>query len=248
MFEAVISDPEILKTCISVISDIVNEGSFNIKKSGIYFTAADISMVVVVDLKLLETYFDEYNIDEETTIGIDISSLSSILKRVKNKDKIILSLKNDNKLNISVKNFSTRTFSLPLITVEKKDIPDISDFCANIDIKTSVIDDGISDAEIVADSITFKADKNSFEMNSFGDVTSTKLKLDKNSEAIKKFSVNNETKSNYSTEYLRKIMKTGKLCDTFSLGFGSEYPIKMIFKVIDKVQLSFLLAPRVSER
>ena len=37
----------------------------------------------------------------------------------------------------------------------------------------------------------------------------------------------------------------GKLTDTVSLQFNTDYPLKLEYKVTDRLLLSFILAPRV---
>ena len=54
-------------------------------------------------------------------------------------------------------------------------------------------------------------------------------------------------KAQYPLEYLKKMIKANKLSKQLVLEFGTDYHMRMSFKSIDKMQLSFILAPRVSE-
>jgi hypothetical protein len=54
-------------------------------------------------------------------------------------------------------------------------------------------------------------------------------------------------RSRYPLEYLKKMMKASKFSDKVLLEFSNDYPLKLIFKDIDKIHLSFVLAPRVEE-
>ena len=54
------------------------------------------------------------------------------------------------------------------------------------------------------------------------------------------------SRSRYSTEYLKKIIKGGKLSDTLTLWLSNDYPLKVEYKVIDRLSLTTILAPRVS--
>jgi hypothetical protein len=45
---------------------------------------------------------------------------------------------------------------------------------------------------------------------------------------------------------LKKIIKGSKLSDKVSLEFGKDYPLKIEYKVLDKLQLATILAPRVA--
>ena len=52
--------------------------------------------------------------------------------------------------------------------------------------------------------------------------------------------------SKYSIDYLKKIIKGSKLSDSVVVQFGQDYPLRIDYNVIDKMSLSFILAPRVS--
>ena len=52
-------------------------------------------------------------------------------------------------------------------------------------------------------------------------------------------------KSKYSIEYLKKMISGSKLASNVKIRFNNDYPLKLDYTETDKVQLSFILAPRV---
>ena len=52
-------------------------------------------------------------------------------------------------------------------------------------------------------------------------------------------------KAKYSVEYLKKMINGSKLADTVTIQFNKDYPLKLDYKTVDKLSLSFILAPRV---
>jgi hypothetical protein len=46
-------------------------------------------------------------------------------------------------------------------------------------------------------------------------------------------------------EYLKKMVQGGKLADRVIINFNKDYPLKLSYISVDKVSLSFILAPRV---
>ena len=52
-------------------------------------------------------------------------------------------------------------------------------------------------------------------------------------------------KAKYSLEYLKKMISGSKLADKVSLQFNTDYPLKIQYTVLDKLSMSFILAPRV---
>ena len=54
-----------------------------------------------------------------------------------------------------------------------------------------------------------------------------------------------KVKAKYSIEYLKKMITGSKIADEVSIYFNNDYPLKLEYKTVDKVILSFILAPRV---
>jgi len=248
MFKAVISDSSLLRDSVATIGELIDEGVFKINKNGLSLIAADRAMVAVVDFKLPATVFDEFNVDKEVTIALNISNLVSVLKRTRTKDKLVMELK-DNKLEITMKNSSTRRFTVPLLDISQEEIPPIDqlEFKARARIKADILKNGIEDADIVSDSIVFEASENKFSMKASGDISSTELTLEKGDEALLDLETKEEIRSRYPLDYLKKMIKASKLANDVVLRWSKDYPMRMDFTSVDKVGLSFILAPRVSE-
>ena len=248
MFKAVMSDSGLLKDSISTIGELIDEGIFKINKNGLSLIAADRAMVAVVDFKLTATVFDEFNVDKEQTIAINMTNLVSVLKRVGANEKLELNLK-DNKLEIVMTNSSKRKFTVPLLDISQEEIPPIDqlEFTAKVKVKTDVLKSGIDDAIIVSDSIVLEAASNRFSMKATGDISSTELTLEKGNEALLDLDVTGIVKSRYPLEYLKKMIKASKLADEANLRWSKDYPMRMDFMTVDKVSMGFILAPRVSE-
>ena len=169
-----------------------------------------------------------------------------ILKRAKSTDKITLELE-DNKLRIEMKGEGSRKFSMPLLDISSGEIPEVSqlDFPAEMKLKTSVIEEGINDADIISDSIVFETDGKVFIMKTEGDLSSMESVIDKNSGLIE--ISGKEARSRYALEYLKKMIKAGKISDVTTLKLGKDFPLKLTFAKPDKVSMSFVLAPRVED-
>jgi len=248
VFKAVMTDSGLLRDSISTIGELIDEGIFKVDKNGLSLIAADRAMVAVVDFKLPATVFDEFNIDKEQTIAVNMTNLVSVLKRVGANEKLELNLK-DNKLEIVMTNSSKRKFTVPLLDISQEEIPPIDqlEFSAKVKIKADVLKSGIEDAIIVSDSIVLEAASNRFSMKATGDISSAELTLEKGNEALLDLGVTGIVKSRYPLEYLKKMIKASKLANETNLRWSKDYPMRMDFMTVDKVSMGFILAPRVSE-
>ncbi len=243
------NDSTILKDSISTIGELIDEGIFKVDKNGLSLIAADRAMVAVIDFKLPATLFDEFKIEKEEKIAINLTNLVSVLKRIGQNEKLEIELK-DNKLEITMRNSSTRKFTVPLLDINQEEIPPVNelDFKARAKVKSNILKSGIEDAEIVSDSVVFEATKDGFAMKATGDISSTELMLEKGNEALLDLNITGESvKARYPLDYLKKMIKAAKLSNDINIRWSKDYPMRMDFSSVDKVSLGFVLAPRVSE-
>jgi proliferating cell nuclear antigen len=249
MFKATLENIELFRSALSCISELVSEGVFKAEKDGIYLTVADPTMVTLIDFKYLSTEFKIYDLKDPVEIPVNIDNFLSFLKRARSGDVVDFELDNEsNKLNITLKGNSTRNFTLPLIEIDNSTTPSMNlNFGANIDIKTSVIEDGIGDADIITDTINFEANKDEFKISSKGDISSTELILSKGSDDLINIEVEEPSKSRFSLDYLKKIIKASKISNVATVRISNDYPLQILFKKTDKVQISYVLAPRVED-
>lgn len=248
MFRATLSNPMLFVNSISTIAELIDEGVFRLEKDGINFIAADRAMVAVVDFSISSSAFEKYEIDQNQNIGLNVTNFLSVLKRVSGNDKLSLSLQ-DNKLEVLIEGSSKRRFLVPLLDLSAEEVPPIDqlNFTAKLSLKPDVLQSGIDDAEIISDAVMFEASGSKFTMRSEGDVSKAELELEKGNTSLMDISADAEVKSRYPLEYLKKIIKAGKIADAVSLQFGQDYPMKLEFKSGDKAHLMFVIAPRVSD-
>lgn len=253
MFSGEIEEIKLLNDSFQAISNLISEGIFQLDEDGIKLTAADPAMVALVDFKISKDAFSSYEIGEEQKLGLSIERLYSILRRASAGEKLRLETDEEkNKLNVTLEDGATRKFSLPLLSLDEDDIPSKGDldFSIRANLDVSALSKGIGDAAIVGDSLTISADGEEILIESEGDSSGVRFKLEKNSESLLDLNVlkgEGRVKSIFSLDYLNKVIKAKKLSDTVTLQLGDDFPLKIDFKVPDKLELSFILAPRIEE-
>ena len=248
MFNAVTNNPKLLKDSIDTIAQLIDEGTFKIKSDGIELIATDRAMVAVVHFKLNPTAFETFNCDKEAIIGLNLLNFLTILKRAGTEDVLKLDLKDeDNKLEIVLEGSSVRKFAIPLLEVSAEEIPPISqlEFSAQAQIKSNILEEGIADADVIADSIIIELDEDNLKMFAEGDSSRTELDVKKGSDLVD-ISVREKVKSRYPIDYLKKMIKASKISDDIKLQIGNDYPMRLEFKGND-ASVTMVLAPRVSE-
>jgi proliferating cell nuclear antigen len=239
----VLAETKLIKEPITIISDLVTEAKFKIGHNGIEMIAMDPANVAMVIFRLLSSAFVEYTVKEETEIAINLNNLKQVLRRVKGNDSLTLELA-EGKLRIILNGSTIRTFYLSLIDQQEKDHkePDLK-FKTHIKCPSSILNDAIEDVEIVAESVTFQSEEKKFFVSASGDTgkATVDIKADDNIH----IETTEKVKSKYSIEYLKKMIQGSKISSIASIQFSKDYPLKLEYKELDKIQMVFILAPRI---
>lgn len=238
-----IAEPKYLKESVSIISEIVTEATLKINEDGIELIAMDPANVALVVFRLLSSSFVSFEIEAPTSITLNLNNLKQVLRRIKSSDTLTLELE-ENKLKIVLQSTSKRTFYLPLIELDEKDqkVPELS-FNTTIVTQSSILNEGIDDVDIIGESVTLSSTEGMFSISSKGDLT--KADVDIPADNITKLVIEEDSKAKYSIEYLKKMIAGGKLSDVVQIKFSNDYPLKIEYLIQNKMELSFILAPRV---
>jgi proliferating cell nuclear antigen len=243
----VLAEPRLLKDSVGIISDLVSDVKIKFDSDKLEIVAMDPANVAMIIFRLLSSSFIEYSVGGEETIAVSLDNLKQVLSRSKPSDNVIFELDEEtNKLKIELKGETTRRFNLALLETQEKDqkVPKL-DFTGSIELNTAVFNDAIDDMDIISDSIVLNLNREKLVMESIGNTSDAKSHLDVREGGVISCS-EDAIKAKYSIEYLKKIAKGGKLANSVSLKFGQDYPLQVEYKVQDKLQLTTILAPRVS--
>jgi proliferating cell nuclear antigen len=199
----------------------------------------------MVIFKLFSSTFTEYQVKEDVEIAINLSNLKQIMRRASQNDMLTLELEN-NRLKIMLKGRNSRTFSIPLIVIEEKQqkIPELK-FPVSIETPCQNLSDGIEDADIVSDSLAFIIEGQKLRIEAEGDLNQLKIDITEDADTKIKGEAKEKIRAKYSIDYLKKMVQASKLTDKVKIQFNNDYPLKLDFLSIDKVQMTFILAPRV---
>jgi proliferating cell nuclear antigen len=245
-----LAEPRLLKESISIISELVNEARFKITTDSVQLIAMDPANVAMVIFRLLSSSFVEYEVKETTDLTLNLTNLKQILKRVGANDTLTLEISKENKLKVTMKGKGQKTFHLPILESDDREqkIPDLN-FMISAKMPCSVLNDAIEDTDIVSDAATFVAEEKKLELRAEGDLSKVNVEIiaDDDIKIITK-ELKEKVKAKYSLEYLKKMMAGSKLTNEVAIHFSKDYPIKIDYRAIDKIELSFILAPRVEEK
>tara|TARA_Y100000310_G_scaffold186102_1_gene186130 strand:+ start:251 stop:997 length:747 start_codon:yes stop_codon:yes gene_type:complete len=242
----VLAEPKYFKDSIGIISELVSEVKFKVSPDGLELVAMDPANVAMVIFKLLSSCFTQYEVKEPEEIAINLSNLKQILRRAKSEDVLTLETTEDAKLKIQLKSNTTRSFSIPTLELDDKEqrVPELN-FPLTINTQSNTLSEAIEDVSVVAESVTFLGEKEQLSVKAEGDLSKAFIEIKPDEQTSIVTESTEKHKAKYSLEYLKKMIAGGKLTDNVSLHFNTDYPLKIEYKVTDRLLLSFILAPRV---
>jgi len=237
------------KRAIKAIATLIDEGTFTVDDEGLKLRAMDPSRVAMVDFLWGREAFEEFECDEPTKICVNLGELMKILKRAGRGEIVEFSLdETSGRLKITITNGYSRSFQLPILETVEEELPGELKipFTAKITMGAKELRQAIEDAKLASDHIRIEASKEGVTFKASGDVTAMSVDFPRDSEAITKFEVDEETQAAFGLAYLLDIVKAASaLSEVVSIEYATDKPIKLDFKLPYEGKLVFYLAPRV---
>ena len=236
------------KMCVGAMANLVGEIVLKLTPEGVRARAMDPSHVALVDFELLAAAFDGYEVNQPTSIGINLLEMNKVMARAKPDDEMTIELdEQKNRLTLTFKGASARKFDMSLIDISETELPEPKlQFVASTGVLAGIIQDGLKDAELVSGTVKLGLDNDGFTMSAEGDRGTTELVLGKDNKALTGYNAKQPAKSMYDTSQLGNIMKAAAGADIVIINMGTNLPVQVDCPVADgKGRLRFLLAPRI---
>lgn len=213
-------------TMLKTIADIVDEISFTVRKSGMTVKALDPGRVALLTVTLPPESFQEYNVEEELVIGLAVSNLVRILRRVGKGDRIVFAA-NEEYVEIAVEGALGRRYKFKNLEVLSEELPELA---PQYDVRASLLSPplraALSELTAACSSIGVEANP---ETISFYDADSKKsvYRLTTASGAVISIDVKREANAVYDAEYVSKVIDVITLAHIVELEYGSEAPLHL---------------------
>jgi proliferating cell nuclear antigen len=239
---------EVLKEVVDVISTLVDEAKFNVTKDGVSVKAVDPAHVAMVDLSLERAAFEAYRADDGE-LGLDMDKVKEVLKLAKSSDVIAITHEEEkNRLVLNVGNTTRRMSLVDTAGMSDPKVPSLN-LPAKVTVFADELRQGIRASESVSDHIALIAGPDGFEIVSEGDTDTVSHKVPK--DLLEELSAKETVRSLFPLDYFSNMVKAipfGSANEKAKvrLYLGSDYPVKMEFKIAGgKGEVKYLLAPRI---
>ena len=237
-------DAKTMREFSNIIITLVPEARVDFRPDGIYTKVMDPAHVAMISLEINRDAFQEFSVETEESLGLDIDKIRNLLK-LSGPNEIIDTKYDGKKISYRLGNLNV---SNPLIDPSTLTTPKIP----NIDLPNKVVTDisylntGIRAAEGIAEVVTFNVKPDEFKIFAKGETDSETTELVIPKTLTKEFIYNSDARSSFALDYLSKFIRSLESTQEISISVGNDFPVRIEASILNgKGKVSFLLAPRI---
>jgi len=257
MLEARLVAGNLFKKLGESMKDLIRQGTWDCGEKGIQLQAMDSAHVCLVSVLLEADGFDRYRCDRDISLGVDMESMSKVLRCAAKDDIIEISAKGDTPDNLKFtfeapdqERISEYEMKLMNIEQEHLQIPD-TDYSVTVKMPSLELQRIIRDLSQFGDTITISAIKNSVQFSSDGGLGTGNIKLKQTStqdeEKCVSIEISEVVEQQFACRYLNLFTKAAALSSQVKIFLSAEVPLMMEFSVGKIGHLRFYLAPKIED-
>jgi len=257
MFEARLAQGSLFKKVLEAIKDLLNEATWDCNSTGMSLQAMDSSHVSLVSLCLRSDGFDTYRCDRNISMGINLTSMSKILKCASNDDAITVKA-GDNADTITFmfessngEKVSDYEMKLMDLDTEHLGIPE-TDYSCIIKLPSGEFQRICRDLSQIGESVVICCTKEGVKFSASGDLGTGNIKLaqsanvDKEEEAVI-IEMQEAVTLTFALRYLNFFTKATPLSPQVCLSMSSDVPLVVEYKIGDMGYVRYYLAPKIED-
>lgn len=175
MLEAVVSQASLWKKLVDCVNGMVNEANFDCNPGGLSIQAMDSSHVALVHLLLRDDCFMRYQCERNSILGLNLTSLTKVLKIVDSTDSLTLRHDEDSDAVTLISENSDKSrkceYQLKLLEIEAQSmgIPEM-DYRSTVTLSSSEFAKIVRDMNVFGDTVTIAITRDGVKFSSAGDV------------------------------------------------------------------------------
>merc|ERR1712228_656993 len=247
-FEARLVQGNLLKKVLESLKDLLNEATWDCADSGITLQAMDNSHVSLVSLNLRADGFDKYRCDRNLSMGMNLGSMSKILKCASNDDIITVKAQDDpdtiTYMFESPNQERVSDYEMKLMNLDQEHlgIPE-TDYSSVIKMPSGEFQRICRDLYQFGESIVISCTKEGVKFSAAGDIGTGNIKLAQTANVDKQEPVT----LTFACRYLNMFTKASCLAPQVSLSMSPEVPLVVEYKIGDIGHIRYYLAPKIED-
>ncbi|PGH14221.1 proliferating cell nuclear antigen (pcna) [Helicocarpus griseus UAMH5409] len=256
VLEARLEQASLLKKVVDAIKDLVQDCNFDCNDSGIALQAMDNSHVALVSMMLKAEGFSPYRCDRNVALGINLVSLTKVLKAAQNED--ILTLKAEDSpdvINLVFESAETDRLSeydIKLMDIDQEHlaIPD-TEYAATVEMPSTEFRRICADLGNLSESVMIEANKDGVKFSCQGEIGNGAITLRQHTNVDKpdqnvSIALSEPVSLTFSLKYLTNFCKATGLSSSVRLCLSQEVPLLVEYG-LGSGHLRFFLAPKIGD-
>jgi proliferating cell nuclear antigen len=257
MLEAKLEQAATLKKVVDAIKELVQDCNFDCNDSGIALQAMDNSHVALVSMLLTTELFSPYRCDRNLALGINLSSLTKVLRAAQNEDFLTLKAQDGpDSLNLVFENkeadrISEYDLKLMDIDQEHMGIPD-TEYASTVAMPSAEFRRICTDLSVMAEAVTIDASKDGIQFRAEGDIGNGSVTLRAHTDVDKPennvdIELSEPVTLAFSLKYLVNFCKASGLSNQVKICLSAEVPLLVEYDLGGGSYLRFYLAPKIGD-
>lgn len=259
MFEARLVQGNMLKKILEAIKELVTEANLDCSSAGISLQAMDLAHVSLVHLMLRADGFDSFRCDRSLALGINMASMSKILKCAGSKDAVTLKADDEGDTMAYVfespdqDRLSEFQMKLMDIDAEQLGIPE-TEYKAVIHMPSGDYQRICKDLSSLSDKIetvTISANKEGIKFSVNGEFGNGNIVIRQN-EAVDSgdatiIDLEEPVELSFNLRYLTNFAKAASLSPMVTLSMNQSSPLVVEYKIEELGYIRYYLAPKIDD-
>ena len=227
----------------------------------LYIQTMDKSHICLSNIVIKASWFNEYFVEEATSISVDTGSFATMMNYAVKHNKVDIIFNDADKLFINLlSGTATATasttvstnfdhfFELPLMDVEQENlsIPSV-DYDVEFSMDAKKFSDLISELMVFGPNLNIVCTEDLLEFNSSGDTG--KLKVNIPIDSLNEFAISEGEKLDisYSLAHIGKMCLSTKMGGEIGVGISAEYPMSLKYSLGEESTVAFFVAPKIAD-
>lgn len=259
MLKATLEHASLLKKILDAMKDLVTEANFVCSEEGISVQAIDMSHVSLVTLLLRKSGFAKFKCERNMTLGINLSTLSKVLKFAANDDQVtIKAAENTDTMTLifeSPKNDRISDWEIKLIDIESDTlgIP-AQEYQSVITMPSDKFQKICRDMKDIGDTVVISADKQGVKFSVSGEIGGGYILCRQGGnvdDAAGDDSVSVQLEEpislTFALKFLNYFTKATALSSQVILSMAKEVPLVTEYRIEQLGYVRYYLAPKIED-
>ncbi|EDR08291.1 uncharacterized protein LACBIDRAFT_250172 [Laccaria bicolor S238N-H82] len=255
MLEAKLAEAGTLKKLLDAIKELVTDANFECNEEGINLQAMDNSHVALVAVHLEAAGFKRYRCDRPMPLGVNLTSLTKVLKCAKDDDITTLKAADEaDVLNLvyEAKNSDRiAEYDMKLMDIDSDTlgIPD-TEYDARVTMPSAEFTRVVRDLSQLGESVRIEVSKEGVRFASEGEAANGSVLMkqtddDEDTQAIT-IEMNQHVSLTFSLKYLVNFSKSASLCPRVQLMMSNDVPLLVAYD-FGQGYIRYYLAPKIGD-